>query len=822
MKNNNIVIKGARVNNLDNINLELPRNKLIVITGLSGSGKSSLAFDTIYAEGQRRYVESLSSYAQQFIGLISKPAVDSIEGLSPAIAIDQRTIGNNPRSTVGTITEIYDHLRLLYARIGTPYCPNCQIKLKKQKIRKVNKKNLENQLAFSCQICDFNLSSLEPRNFSFNSSYGACNKCFGLGKDIKIDDLLVFNENLSIKEGAIKALSKINLGGQRAIVEEIELLANRHDFSLNLALKDLNKKHKTLILSGDDKWPGLSNYLLKKHQETKSSFIRQEINKYIKTVDCGFCQGRKLKPEFLSVKIEKKNIFEICQLSISDLIIELDLYLNNNKEKNTFLIAQTIIIEIIKKLKYLEMLGLDYLSLNLPSSALSGGEAQRIRLASQLGSGLSGVIYVLDEPSIGLHQKDNEKLIEILKNLRDKGNTVIVVEHDEAIMRSADFLVDIGPKAGREGGKLIYAGVPDDIVNCPLSITGQYLSKTITIPNKTDYRKGNNKKIIIKGASEHNLVNIDVEIPLAKFIAVTGVSGSGKSTLINDILAKSLQKKFNRTRVRPGKHNEIVGIENINKVIAIDQSPIGKTPRSNPATYTGAFNYIRDLFASLPEAKLKNLKAGHFSFNIEGGRCDQCAGDGVIKVEMQFLSDVYLTCDLCKGKRFKDKVLHVKYKDKNINDILNLSVNEALEVFKTEDALRQKLLTLKKVGLAYIKLGQAANTFSGGEAQRIKLATELSRRSTGRTLYILDEPTTGLHFADIEKLLKVLNLLVDQGNTVLIIEHNLDVIKSVDWIIDLGPGGGKRGGKVVATGTPLELSKNKDSYTAFYLRELFR
>jgi excinuclease ABC subunit A len=818
-----IKIRGAKANNLKNINIDIPRNKLVVITGLSGSGKSSLAFDTIYAEGQRRYVESLSAYAQQFVGLMDKPPVDLIEGLSPAIAIDQRTIGNNPRSTVGTITEIYDHLRLLFARVGTPYCPNCDIRLKKEIIKKENKKNNEKQVAYNCLNCDFSLAPLEPRNFSFNSNYGACLACGGLGKDLEVDHNLVFNHNLSIEEGAIKPLSKINLGGQKEVLEEIYYLANRHSISLKKSLKDLELTEINIILKGDNQWPGLANYLLEKYKNTKSSFVRQEVNKYLKSVDCPSCQGKKLQAKFLAVKFEKENIYQVSQKSINNLSTYFNnIFKKNNLTSNQLLIAEPIIKEIIKKLEFLSMVGLNYLSLDRSSISLSGGEAQRIRLASQVGSNLSGVVYVLDEPSIGLHQKDNEKLIEMLKNLRDNGNSVIVVEHDEVMMKSADFLVDIGPGAGEDGGEIIFSGEYKNILQHKDSLTGAYLSKKLNIPVKEKFRKGNGKKISIIGAKEHNLKNIDVDIPLGQLIAITGVSGSGKSTLISDILAKSLNKKFYRAKSDPGKHEKIEGIENINKVIAIDQSPIGRTPRSNPATYTGAFTYIRDLFASLPEAKVKGLKAGHFSFNVVGGRCEKCAGDGVIKVEMQFLSDIYLTCDLCQGRRFKDKVLEVKYKDKNIYEVLNLTINQALEFFTKKDALREKLLTLSKVGLGYIKLGQSATTFSGGEAQRIKLATELSRRSTGKTLYILDEPTTGLHFADIEKLLKVLNMLVDQGNTVLIIEHNLDVIKSVDHIIDLGPEEGEKGGFLIANGTPKEIIKEKKSWTAKYLKQVLK
>ncbi len=817
-----IKIRGAKANNLKNIDIDIPRNQLVVITGLSGSGKSSLAFDTIYAEGQRRYVESLSAYAQQFVGLMDRPPVDLIEGLSPAIAIDQRTIGSNPRSTVGTITEIYDHFRLLFSRVGTPYCPDCQLKLKKEIVKKDKKSKDKKIVAFICLNCDFKLAPLEPRNFSFNSSYGACLACSGLGKDLEVDDNLVWNFNLSIDQGGIKPLAKINLGGQREILTEINGLAERHNISQQIPFKNLRTIEKNLILQGDDQWSGLANYLLDKYRNTKSSFVRQEVNKYLRSVDCLSCQGKKLQAEFLAIKFEKENIAEISSKSISNLSQQFKKYLEkNNLTNNQFLIAQPIIKEIIKKLSFLSMVGLDYLSLDRSAISLSGGEAQRIRLASQVSSNLSGVVYILDEPTIGLHQKDNEKLIEMLKNLRDNGNTVIVVEHDEAMMRAADFLVDIGPGAGENGGQIIFSGKYQKILQHKESLTGAYLSKKLRIPTKTNFRKGNSKKISILGAKEHNLKNIKVDIPLAKLVAITGVSGSGKSTLISDILAKSLNKKFYRAKAEPGQHDKIEGIENINKVIAIDQSPIGRTPRSNPATYTGAFTYIRDLFAQLPEAKLKNLKAGDFSFNVAGGRCQQCAGDGLIKVEMQFLSDIYLTCDLCQGKRFKDKILDIKYLEKNIYEVLNLTISQALEFFTKQDALREKLSTLAKVGLDYIKLGQAATTFSGGEAQRIKLATELSRRSTGKTLYILDEPTTGLHFADIEKLLKVLNMLVDQGNTVLIIEHSLDVIKSVDYIIDLGPAGGDKGGYLVASGSPREIIKKNNSQTGYYLKKIF-
>lgn len=822
-----IKIRGAKTNNLKNINLDLPREKLIVITGLSGSGKSSLAFDTIYAEGQRRYVESLSAYARQFVGLMDKPAVDLIEGLSPAIAIDQRTIGNNPRSTVGTITEIYDYLRLLFARAGTPYCPHCQLKLKKTPVNggannpaDKSKKSDPKKYLFTCLNCDFTLNSLEPKNFSFNSSHGACQNCLGLGYTLEINPSLVWNDNLNIEQGAIKPLAKTNMSGQLAIINEIKYLADRHSFSLSAALKDLAPKYKELILQGDDKWSGLSACLLQKYQETKSSFIHQEIEKCLKTVDCPTCSGRRLRPEFLAVKFQGKNISEISTESIVNLIKTMNNWQLIKSTPNQLAIISPIIQEIIKNLSFLKMVGLDYLSLDRSAASLSGGEGQRIRLASQVGSALSGVIYVLDEPSIGLHQRDNDKLINLLKNLRDNGNTVIVVEHDEAMMQAADFLVDIGPGAGELGGEVLFAGQASDIVNCPQSLTGAYLSKKLIIPTREKFRLGNNHQLSILGATEHNLKNIDIHIPLGKLVAITGVSGSGKSTLMSDILAKALSRHFYRAKAEPGKHREIKGLEHINKVIDIDQSPIGRTPRSNPATYTGAFTYIRDLFADLPEARTKHFGPGHFSFNVAGGRCEQCSGDGLIKVEMQFLSDVYLTCDVCGGERFQEKILAIKYKGKNIYDILNLTVAEALSFFTDQNALYQKLKTLDEVGLSYIKLGQPATTFSGGEAQRIKLATELARRATGQTLYILDEPTTGLHFADIERLLKVLNLLVDQGNTVLIIEHNLDVIKAVDWIIDLGPGGGDEGGQLVAAGTPLTIAQTKNSHTGHYLKKV--
>ncbi|MFH0951508.1 MAG: excinuclease ABC subunit UvrA [bacterium] len=924
-----IKIRGARVNNLKNIDVDIPRNQLVVITGLSGSGKSSLAFDTIYAEGQRRYVESLSSYARQFIGLMNKPEVDSIEGLSPAISIDQRTAANNPRSTVGTITEIYDYLRLLYARAGTVFCPQCGQAIKpysKQDIlKKINsqfagrdikilaplvqqktgdhkdlvdrlrktgfkevhfdgqlyslsdfavlevaknkvhnleividrftlasdkdsqellKATVERSLdlanglvmvlsvadnktqAYSqlltCLHCDFHLLELEPRNFSFNSPHGACPDCAGLGTKLEVVPELVLNKRLTIAQGAIKPwLHATN--GQSTKMKQLIEVANRYKFDLNTPVKNLAEEHLQIILYGDKKtaFSGVVADVAEHYVKTDSDYMRKELEDYMQEKVCSTCQGQRLRKEYLAVAVANKSIYDLSVLPI-DQLQQLLANLQNDQSLTSQqrLVAEPIIKEVVLRLQLLMDVGLAYLTLDRRSTTISGGEAQRIRLATQIGTNLVGVVYILDEPSIGLHQRDNDKLIKTLQKLRDLENTVIVVEHDEAMMRAADYIIDVGPGAGSQGGQIIATGTLQEIKNNKNSLTGQYLSgqQQIAVPKK--YRSGHGQAIQIIGAQEHNLKNINVEIPLGKFVAITGVSGSGKSTLLNDILAKALSQKFYRAKATPGQHQEIKGLDKINKVINIDQSPIGRAPRSNPATYTGLFSPIRDLFAATPEAQLKNFKAGHFSFNVQSGRCETCSGDGVLKIEMQFLSDVYVKCDACQGKRYQREVLDIYYHGKNISDVLAMSVDEAKVFFRHISAVYQKLNILSEVGLGYLSLGQSATTLSGGEAQRIKLATELSRRATGKTLYILDEPTTGLHFDDIKRLLKVLNKLVDKGNTVLIIEHNLDVIKSVDWVIDLGPEGGAEGGYVVAAGTPKDVAKIKTSYTGQYLKEV--
>ncbi|HRY52676.1 MAG TPA: excinuclease ABC subunit UvrA [Candidatus Portnoybacteria bacterium] len=945
MKDDFIKIKGARVHNLKNVSLEIPKNKLVVITGLSGSGKSSLAFDTIYAEGQRRYVESLSAYARQFLGVMDKPDVDSIDGLSPAIAIDQKSVSKNPRSTVGTITEIYDYMRLLFSRVGKPYCPDCgqiisrqtpgfiaeqilkypageqimilgslvsakkgehkgvleqaqkagfvnvrvdgivhrleeamELELDKQKKHsieividrvavpakndkderariidsietalKVGKgmmvvnKWSDNQAAkksqndsvfselFACKQCGLSLPAIEPRLFSFNSPFGACPECQGLGSKLEIDQKLVMpNPRLTLAEGAIRpwATASHRVGRQGYYYWLISKLAESAGFSLNTPVGDLPKDVIKKVLYGDPKndYEGVIPNLERRWKETDSDFARAEIEKYMLIRQCPSCQGTRLKKEALAVKINKINISDISEMSIGEAkkyFTELSLSANDQE------IARPIAKEIIKRLNFLIDVGLDYLTIGRESTTLSGGEAQRIRLATQIGSGLAGVVYILDEPSIGLHQRDLARLIATLEQLRDLGNTVIVVEHDAQTILAADWVVDVGPGAGVHGGKIIFAGTPAQLLRSDC-LTGQYLSgkKTVGENNnkKTSHLWGEGNKapanayLEIIGATEHNLKNIDAKIPLGKFVAVTGVSGSGKSSLVNDILGAALTRDFHGAHSQPGEHKQIIGTDNLDKVIIVDQSPIGRTPRSNPATYTGIFSPIRDIFSQTQEAKIRGYQAGRFSFNVKGGRCEACEGDGVKKIEMYFLPDVYIECEECGGQRYNKETLEIEYKGKNIAQVLAMSVDEAYDFFKNIPALEVKLRTLKDVGLGYMKLGQSSTTLSGGEAQRIKLASELARRDTGRTLYILDEPTTGLHFDDIRRLLNVLRELVKRGNSVLVIEHNLDVIGSADWVIDLGPEGGAKGGYIVAQGTVNEIIKSKKSYTGKYLK----
>ena len=935
----NIVVKGAREHNLKNIDIEIPRDKLVVFTGLSGSGKSSLAFDTIYAEGQRRYVESLSSYARMFLGQMDKPDVDYIEGLSPAISIDQKTTSKNPRSTVGTVTEIYDYLRLLWARIGVPHCPVCGREISQQtvdqivdkllklaertkiqvlapiargkkgefvkeindirkqgfvrcridgeivdlqdeiKLSKTKKHNIEVvvdrlvikdgiqsrltdsvetatkignglliidiigekeelfSLNYACPEHGVSIEEMSPRMFSFNNPFGACKKCDGLGTFKEIDpDLIIPDKKMSINQGAIKASGWNVAEGSSIARMYMEALAKEYNFSLDMPVEMINDEGLNAILYGTDgkklkmkrvtsygsgtylsEFEGIINNLKRRYAETTSDYARTAIEEVMQECTCGECKGSRLKPEAMAVTVGGKNIYEFCSMSVSE---ELDFVNNLELTEKEQMIGNLVIKEIKERLTFLNSVGLDYLSLSRESGTLSGGEAQRIRLATQIGSSLMGVLYILDEPSIGLHQRDNEKLLETLRHLRDLGNTLIVVEHDEDTMRAADFLVDIGPGAGIHGGELIAAGTPEEVMACENSITGQYLSGKRSIPVPTKRREGNGKKLTVFGAKENNLKNIDVEIPLGKFVAVTGVSGSGKSSFVNEIVYKHLCNVLNHAKKHTGKFSSFKGIDALDKVIDIDQSPIGRTPRSNPATYTGVFNDIRDLYASTNDAKAKGYGPNRFSFNVKGGRCEACQGDGIVKIEMHFLADVYVPCEVCGGKRYNRETLDVKFKGKSIYDVLEMTVDEALEFFSTHTKIARKLQTLSDVGLGYVKLGQPATTLSGGEAQRVKLATELAKRSTGKTIYILDEPTTGLHTADVSKLLDVLNKLVDTGNTVLVIEHNLDVIKCADHIIDLGPEGGKGGGKIVAEGTPEQVSKVKKSYTGQYLKKI--
>ncbi len=931
-----IVIRGARANNLKNIDLEIPRDKLVVMTGLSGSGKSSLAFDTIYADGQRRYVESLSSYARMFLGQMEKPDVDSIEGLSPAISIDQKTTSKNPRSTVGTVTEIYDYLRLLYARTGIPHCPICNREISQQSIDQIvdtimelpkgtklqllapiarnkkgrfqkefetarksgyvrvrvdgiiydlseeikldkNKKHyieiivdrivikdgIESRLAdsletvfslgelalmdviggeemlfsqsYACPEHNISIGELEPVMFSFNNPMGACPKCTGLGMFRHIDpEIVVPNRNLSIMDGAIKAHGWNSLEEHSIAMMYYKAISEKYDIPLDVPVKELKKNQLDIFLYGTKgekieiarpesigggtynyAFEGVINNLERRYKDTASESAKAELENYMSEVECPECHGKRLKPEYLAVTVGDMNISQLTEMSVNDC---LDFFENLELSKQNMLIGGRIIKEIKERLGFLKSVGLEYLSLSRSSGTLSGGESQRIRLATQIGSSLVGVLYILDEPSIGLHQRDNDKLIATLKRLRDLGNTLIVVEHDDDTMLSADYIVDIGVGAGVNGGEVVYAGDVSGLLKCEKSITGQYLSgkKKIAVPEKR--RSGNGKYLIVKGAREHNLKNVDVKIPLGEFICVTGVSGSGKSSLVNEVIYKHLASQLNHAKIKSGKFESMEGLENLDKVICIDQSPIGRTPRSNPATYTGVFTDIRELFAKTPDSKAHGYNSGRFSFNVKGGRCEACEGDGIIKIEMHFLPDVYVPCEVCKGRRYNRETLEIKYKGKSIHDVLEMTIDEGVEFFEHIPKISRKLKTLHEVGLGYIKLGQSATTLSGGEAQRVKLSTELSKRSTGKTIYILDEPTTGLHTADVHNLIDVLQKLTEQGNTVLVIEHNLNVIKVADHIIDIGYEGGDKGGMIIAQGTPEEIVQCAESYTGQYLK----
>jgi excinuclease ABC subunit A len=949
MPHDHIRVRGAREHNLKGVDLDIPRDKLVVITGLSGSGKSSLAFDTIYAEGQRRYVESLSAYARQFLGQMEKPDVDYIEGLSPAISIDQKGVSHNPRSTVGTVTEIYDYMRLLFARLGTPHCPKCGREISQQTVEQIvdavnelpegtrvmvmaplirdrkgehervfedarkagyvrvrvdgevrdlgeeidldkNKKHTievvvdrlvvrhgtsngstdDNRLAdsvetalklgggvvlvsvldgpellfsehFACVHCGISLGEIEPRTFSFNSPHGACPACSGLGTSLEIDpELVIPDRDLTLAEGAIHPYHRAN-NANTYYTRILEGVAKKYGIPMNQPVKELSERQIALLLYGskgekvavehedrsghrrtfETSYEGVIPNLERRYRESDSEWVRSEIERYMANRPCQVCRGQRLKPESLSVTIGGKSIIDVTHLSVGDALAWFTA-LERSFGERQLTIGRQILKEIKARLGFLLDVGLDYLTLDRQSTTLSGGESQRIRLATQIGSSLMGVLYILDEPSIGLHQRDNRRLIDTLVRLRDLGNTVIVVEHDEEMIRAADWVVDIGPAAGEHGGQVIVSGTVADVLAEPRSITGQFLRGEREIRAPHQRRSGSGKSLIVRGARANNLKDVSVEIPLGRFICVTGVSGSGKSTLIEDILYRKIAQQLYRAKERPLEHDAIAGLEHLDKVIDVDQSPIGRTPRSNPATYTGVFTQIRDLFASVPEARMRGYQAGRFSFNVKGGRCEACQGEGIIQIEMQFLPDVYVPCEVCKGKRYNREALEIKFKGKTIADVLEMTVDEALTFFENMPAIRNKLATIADVGLGYIRLGQPATTLSGGEAQRVRLATELSRRATGKTLYILDEPTTGLHFADVERLLHVLQRLVDAGNTVLVIEHNLDVIKCADWIIDMGPEGGSAGGYVVAVGTPEEVAARDDSYTGQFLRRILR